>query len=174
MHKSEVVVKSEPAMIIAQSNKVMQSLVNELYNDSIQEGETDSSFIEQVPQDEQESDAHANQENNYQIKGKSAAKKPALPLSAPSSLAPSLPASPLSVPPVPAMKQKRIPWSDRETEVFIAAVKEFGYSWKDIKFKYGQSDGPLALRSNVQLKDKARNIRAYRLRNKIDLGDFAE
>lgn len=69
--------------------------------------------------------------------------------------------------------QKRRPWTNEETNALIKAMNELGICWRAICNKYGKENGPLAGRTNVQLKDKARNIRLYRLRNNIDLGIFA-
>ncbi|CAG8475649.1 14240_t:CDS:1 [Cetraspora pellucida] len=68
--------------------------------------------------------------------------------------------------------QKRHKWTDLELHYLECGMEEFGTSWKDILKKYGKPHGPLRNRSAVNLKDKARNEKARRIRNGITLGSF--
>lgn len=66
-------------------------------------------------------------------------------------------------------KQKRIEWTQEELEELEEGMKKFGTNWTLI---LNMSSGPLKNRTNVQLKDKARNEKRRREREGIPLGVF--
>src|SRR5438045_4208088 len=66
-------------------------------------------------------------------------------------------------------KQKRIEWSQEELDLLEEGMKKFGTNWSLIS---DMSSGPLQNRTNVQLKDKARNEKRRREREGIPLGIF--
>jgi hypothetical protein len=67
-------------------------------------------------------------------------------------------------------------WTDEEEQSLEEAMREFGTHWSDIISMYGEEgriNQSLARFSQMQLKDKARNIRSRRERDGIPLGAFA-
>src|SRR5436190_23274622 len=58
-------------------------------------------------------------------------------------------------------KKKRIEWSQEELDALEEGMKKFGTNWTLI---LSMSSGPLQNRTNVKLKDKARNERRRRER----------
>jgi hypothetical protein len=66
-------------------------------------------------------------------------------------------------------KQKRIEWTQEELEELEEGMKKFGTNWTLI---LSMSSGALKNRTNVQLKDKARNEKRRREREGIPLGIF--
>jgi len=69
----------------------------------------------------------------------------------------------------------RRPWSPEEEEALIEALKEFGPSWSKILEKYGAGGSKseaLKNRTQVQLKDKARNWKMGFLKNKGEVPEY--
>ncbi|RIA98828.1 hypothetical protein C1645_812319 [Glomus cerebriforme] len=66
-------------------------------------------------------------------------------------------------------KRKRIEWTQEELDELEEGMKKFGTNWTLI---LSMSNGPLNHRTNVQLKDKARNEKRRREREGIPLGVF--
>ncbi|KTW30318.1 hypothetical protein T552_00791 [Pneumocystis carinii B80] len=63
--------------------------------------------------------------------------------------------------------QHRVPWSETETNCLIKAIQEYGTQWSFILSLYGPNgtlSQDLAERGQVQLKDKARNIKEEYIR----------
>ncbi|EMR10744.1 hypothetical protein PNEG_00893 [Pneumocystis murina B123] len=63
--------------------------------------------------------------------------------------------------------QHRVPWSETETNCLIKAIQEYGSQWSFILSLYGPNgtlSQDLAERGQVQLKDKARNIKEEYIR----------
>ncbi|KAL7751613.1 hypothetical protein RI367_003078 [Sorochytrium milnesiophthora] len=74
-----------------------------------------------------------------------------------------------------AIRRTRVPWSPQEEQALEEAMNEFRSSYATILQYYGVNgirSQVLAKRDQVQLKDKARNIRARRERAGQDLGPF--
>src|SRR2546425_1275688 len=65
--------------------------------------------------------------------------------------------------------QKRIEWSQEELDALEEGMKKFGTNWILI---LNMDSGLLNNRTNVQLKDKARNEKRRREREGIPLGVF--
>ncbi|CAG8781169.1 36934_t:CDS:1, partial [Racocetra persica] len=63
-------------------------------------------------------------------------------------------------------------WSEHELKALEAGMEEFGTSWSKIYDKYGNAYGILRNRSQIQLKDKARNEKLRRKRCGIEIGVF--
>lgn len=59
---------------------------------------------------------------------------------------------------VPKEPQKRLPWSDEETERLLFLIEEHGTSWKLLKTEDKEAK-VLEARDQVALKDKARNMK---------------
>ncbi|MCJ1473475.1 hypothetical protein MMC13_002126 [Lambiella insularis] len=76
---------------------------------------------------------------------------------------------------VPRRKQKRIPWSEEETDRLIDLIGDYGVSWSLLKtmdksLKNAQDrDNILVNRDQVGLKDKARNMKVDYLKTGITL-----
>jgi hypothetical protein len=66
-------------------------------------------------------------------------------------------------------KKKRVEWSQEELDLLEEGMEKFGTNWSLI---LDMSSGPLQNRTNVQLKDKARNEKRRREREGIPLGIF--
>ncbi|KAJ3196437.1 hypothetical protein HK101_008944 [Irineochytrium annulatum] len=76
-------------------------------------------------------------------------------------------------------KRERFSGRKRWTNLEVAALEEgmnrFGPDWKKIVAVYGTTGtGELAGRTNVNLKDKARNVKRDRLKQGLDLGAFED
>ncbi|CAG8779934.1 25889_t:CDS:1, partial [Dentiscutata erythropus] len=68
--------------------------------------------------------------------------------------------------------QKRNRWTDPELRCLKRGMKEYGTKWEEILKHYGKPDGPLKMRTAVNLKDKARNEKIRRIREDIELDIF--
>ncbi|SCW03408.1 LAFE_0G09758g1_1 [Lachancea fermentati] len=71
-------------------------------------------------------------------------------------------------------KQKRL-WTKEEEEMLITALKEYGPSWSKILERHGAGGSIseiLKNRSQVQLKDKARNWKMYFLKSGLPVPDY--
>ena len=71
--------------------------------------------------------------------------------------------------------QRRVPWSEQETEVLIDFIENLGISWAKIKEEDEKDNGDggiLASRDQVALKDKARNMKFDYLKYVIALKTF--
>ncbi|KAF0527912.1 myb DNA binding protein [Gigaspora margarita] len=68
--------------------------------------------------------------------------------------------------------QKRSKWTDLELNYLERGMEEFGTRWEDILKHYGRPHGALRNRTAMNLKDKARNEKARRIRDGIQLGVF--
>ncbi|KAF0509109.1 myb DNA binding protein [Gigaspora margarita] len=71
-------------------------------------------------------------------------------------------------------RQLRKKWSNEEIQALEDGMREFGTHWARILEKHGTSNGPLKHRSQVQLKDKARNEKQRRMKAGMDVGVFAQ
>ncbi|CAG8779072.1 24458_t:CDS:1, partial [Gigaspora rosea] len=60
------------------------------------------------------------------------------------------------------MRRGRKKWTEDELKALEAGMREHGTSWSRIYEKYGNAHGVLCNRSQVQLKDKARNEKLRR------------
>ncbi|KAI9228011.1 MAG: hypothetical protein DHS80DRAFT_31206 [Piptocephalis tieghemiana] len=69
-------------------------------------------------------------------------------------------------------KRSRIIWTPEQTTCLARGMTEYGTSWSAILKRYGGSSGPLAGKTQIQLKDKARNERRRLERINEDLGIF--
>ncbi|RIB15531.1 hypothetical protein C2G38_1573637 [Gigaspora rosea] len=69
-------------------------------------------------------------------------------------------------------KQRRTKWTDLELNYLERGMEECGTRWEDILKLYGRPHGPLRNRTAINLKDKARNEKAKRIRDGIKLGVF--
>ena len=84
-------------------------------------------------------------------------------------LDPSNPLSPYQTKKFPRRRppgQKK-PWTEEETNALEKGMKIFGNDWKAIKSHFSQE---LTIRSNVNLKDRARNVKRKLERMELDLG----
>lgn len=74
--------------------------------------------------------------------------------------------------PLPRAPQQRRAWTDAETERLLWLMRRYGCSWSTIKKADEQMVNPKLLdRSQVQLKDKARNIKMDYLKAERELPD---
>ncbi|CAG8579215.1 7700_t:CDS:2 [Gigaspora rosea] len=71
-------------------------------------------------------------------------------------------------------QQLRKKWNTSELQALEDGMKEFGTHWARILEKHGTSNGPLSNRTQVQLKDKARNEKQRRMKAGMDVGVFAQ
>ncbi|ORZ38077.1 hypothetical protein BCR44DRAFT_391896 [Catenaria anguillulae PL171] len=72
-------------------------------------------------------------------------------------------------------RRPRTAWTIEEEEALERAMEEFAdcpTSWAEILRRHGQPGGPLARFDQVQLKDKARNIKTKRRKAGLPLGVF--
>ncbi|RKP15082.1 hypothetical protein BJ684DRAFT_14632 [Piptocephalis cylindrospora] len=61
-------------------------------------------------------------------------------------------------------KRTRLAWTPRQTDCLEKGMEEYGTSWAAILSRYGGTSGLLAGKTQVQLKDKARNERKRRVK----------
>ncbi|CAG8561227.1 43454_t:CDS:2 [Gigaspora margarita] len=71
-------------------------------------------------------------------------------------------------------RQLRKKWSNDEIQALEDGMREYGTHWAQILEKHGTSNGPLKNRTQVQLKDKARNEKQRRMKAGMDVGVFAQ
>ncbi|CAG8734552.1 16451_t:CDS:2 [Dentiscutata erythropus] len=70
--------------------------------------------------------------------------------------------------------QLRKKWTSEELQALEDGMREYGTHWVRILEKHGTSNGPLKNRTQVQLKDKARNEKQRRMKAGMDVGVFAQ
>ncbi|KAF0417045.1 myb DNA binding protein [Gigaspora margarita] len=85
-----------------------------------------------------------------------------------------LPVSQMAIISSPKDRKRRIrkKWNEDELNALEAGMEEYGTSWSRIYEKYGNAHGVLRNRSQVQLKDKARNEKLRRKRCGVEIGVF--
>ncbi|CAG8670718.1 7887_t:CDS:2, partial [Dentiscutata heterogama] len=71
-------------------------------------------------------------------------------------------------------RQLRKKWTSEELQALEDGMREYGTHWVRILEKHGTSNGPLRNRTQVQLKDKARNEKQRRMKAGMDVGVFAQ
>ncbi|CAG8748589.1 24542_t:CDS:2 [Dentiscutata erythropus] len=64
-------------------------------------------------------------------------------------------------------------WTQRELNFLIKGMEKYGTSWSKIERKYGNPEGPLSRRTQVNMKDKARSELDRRLRCGLPSGVFS-
>ncbi|CAG8479059.1 6996_t:CDS:2, partial [Dentiscutata heterogama] len=69
-------------------------------------------------------------------------------------------------------RQKRNKWTDLELNYLERGMEEYGTRWEEILKHHGKPHGPLRNRTAMNLKDKARNEKARRIRDGVTLGIF--
>ncbi|CAG8508312.1 7526_t:CDS:2 [Cetraspora pellucida] len=71
-------------------------------------------------------------------------------------------------------RRLRKKWTNEELQALEDGMREYGTHWARILEKHGSSSGPLKNRTQVQLKDKARNEKQRRMKAGIDVGVFVQ
>ncbi|CAG8534992.1 15917_t:CDS:2 [Racocetra fulgida] len=71
-------------------------------------------------------------------------------------------------------RRLRKKWSNEELQALEDGMREYGTHWVQILEKHGSSSGPLRNRTQIQLKDKARNEKQRRMKAGMDVGVFAQ
>ncbi|CAG8820644.1 5389_t:CDS:1, partial [Racocetra persica] len=71
-------------------------------------------------------------------------------------------------------RRLRKKWTNEELQALEDGMREYGTHWVQILEKHGSSSGPLRNRTQIQLKDKARNEKQRRMKAGMDVGVFAQ
>jgi hypothetical protein len=82
---------------------------------------------------------------------------------------------PPNIGPSPRKRAPRHPWTEDEVQTLERGMMEFHTQWAEILKHYGENGiygNQLRNRTQVQLKDKARNERYRRMRENLPLGPF--